>query len=102
MAPLQLSAPFKGLKMSILAVAGLGGLNHLLIYRAVGMVMMLGLAAWAFWRLAKTEGSFLKLLAGVMILLMVWEGWGLAATVIADCGPLTPTCLWWLAGCWYL
>lgn len=100
LSPMKLSADFKSLTMRMLLVSGIGG-HRLLAYRAVGLMLLMLATAFVFWRLSKTEGKFLRIVAGVFVLLAVAQLPGVAAP-IHECTRDTATWLWWLSGCWYL
>jgi hypothetical protein len=98
---IKLSVPFQNIKLILPLAIGLGG-RHLLAYRAFGLILITLVAAGVFWKLAKHEGPVFRTIAGTLVLVTVWQAWGLASTVITDCNPDLPSWLWWLAGCWYL
>lgn len=97
----KLNVPFHKLKLTLPLMLGLGG-HRLLYYRASGMFLMLSAAALAFWHISKTEGKAFRLLAGVLVLLAIFQIPALADTVVTDCSTSLPYWLWVLAGCWYL
>lgn len=98
----RLRIDWRSVTFKFALLSGLTAGHRLVAYRALGMVLVLAAAAFAFWRLSKTEGRWLRGIAGVMILLAVAQLRGVAGTVISDCSIAMPYWLWVLAGCWYL
>jgi hypothetical protein len=95
----KLSVNWKHLTMRMLLVQSIALTPRILLYRMAINIALLLIAAWVFWRLAHTEGKWLRYVAGAMFLFALWEAHPLAIAVLVPYCDL-PTWIWLFSGCW--